>query len=153
MGATRNIWEDLLEDTSFGLFAIHSHLEDHTLAYALNQACAIRLSRTADDLRLGKDAAFPIFQWKDEAGFQDWTLVRNTGAVSGSGRRDGLFPDEPMQVRQYLIPEKKEVDYFLKLEGEDRDQRVLTQLLAIPKVITAYSLEPAQLKSKQNLIF
>jgi hypothetical protein len=55
--------------------------------------------------------------------------------------------------RPYLIPERKEVDYFLKMEGEEYGLKVLAVLLSVPKVITAYRLETSKLKSKYNLIY
>ncbi|EAR16738.1 MULTISPECIES: IPExxxVDY family protein [Robiginitalea] len=153
MGATLNIWEDLLQDTTFGLFAIHSQLEDYALAYALNQACSIKLRRLREDLELDRQVNFPLFQYKDEANQREWTLVRNSGISTGAGPAAGLFPDEPSHRRHYLIPEKKEVDYFLKLDGEDGEQKLVARLLSVEKIITAYRLEASELKSKQNLIF
>lgn len=153
MGATLNIWEDLLQDTTFGLFAIHSQLEDYALAYALNAACSINLRRLRQDLELDRQVHFPLFQYKDEANQREWTLVRNSGISKGAGPAAGLFPDEPSQRRHYLIPEKKEVDYFLKLDGEDGEQKLVARLLSVAKIITAYRLEASKLKSKQNLIF
>ena len=153
MGATLNIWEDLLQDTTFGLFAIHSQLEDYALAYALNAACSINLRRLRQDLELDRQVHFPLFQYKDEANQREWTLVRNSGISKGTGPAAGLFPDEPSQRRHYLIPEKKEVDYFLKLDGEDGEQKLVARLLSVAKIITAYRLEASKLKSKQNLIF
>ncbi len=153
MGALLNIWEDLMDDASFGLFAIHSQLEDFALAYALNQACAIRLRRMPHDLELDRNVFFPLYQWKDETHQREWTLVGNMGMSTGSGTAAGLFPDEPSRKRHYLIPEKKEVDYFLKLEGEDTEQKLVASLLSVSRIITAYRLEASELKSKQNLIF
>lgn len=148
-----NIWEDLLEDTSFALFAIHSQQDDYSLAYALNRTCKIRLRRTARDLELDKQIFFPLFHWKDEANQREWTLVGNRGMGTSKGEQQGLFPDEPAQRRHYLVPEKREVDYFLKLDVEDPDLELLSRLLSVEKIITAYRLEASELKSKHNLIF
>jgi len=52
-----------------------------------------------------------------------------------------------------LIPEKREVDFFLKLEGDEKNLKLLPGLLSIPKVTTAYRLETAKLKSRYNLIY
>ena len=153
MGVLPDIWEDLLEDTSFGLFAIHCNLEDHALAYTLNGACGIRLERTRRDLEFMGPVWYPVFGWKDDACQRNWTVVRNSGYGNPETISGGLFPGESGQRRHYLIPEKREVDYFLKLEGEDPELRVLERLRAAPGVITAYRLEVSELKSKQNLIF
>jgi len=153
MGAIHTIWEDLLDETSFGLFAIHCQLEDHTLAYTLNVACGLSLSRSRVDLELGNCACFPVFQWNDEAHFREWTLFRNTGWSLVAGPSGGLFPDQPAEVRHHLIPEKREVDYFLKVEGDEDPPGLLDKLLTIPRLVTAYRLDASGLKSKYNLIY
>lgn len=153
MGAIHHIWEELLDEASFDLFAIHCQSEDHSLAYALNAICGISLCRDREDLELGPSACFPIFHWKDEVAFQEWTLFRNAGWSLETGAETGLFSDQPAELRRYLIPEKKEVDYFLKVEGEDDPDGLLSKLLSIPRLVTAYRLDASGLKSKHNLIY
>jgi len=153
MGVLEDFWEDLLDETTFSLFAIHSNLEDYALAYALNKACDLRLERTERDLELEKQGFFVVFHWKDQANYREWTLFRNPGMEATAGPSEGLFSHEPTMNRPFLIPERKEVDYFLKMEGEEYGLKVLAVLLSVPKVITAYRLETSKLKSKYNLIY
>jgi hypothetical protein len=153
MAVLEDFWEDLLDETTFSLFAIHSNLEDHALAYALNRACDLRLARTEKDMELEKQGFFVAFHWKDEGNYREWTLFRNPGMEATVGPSEGLFSHESTMNRPYLIPERKEVDYFLKLEGEEHGLKILPVLLSIPKVITAYRLETSKLKSKYNLIY
>jgi nitrate reductase NapAB chaperone NapD len=63
--------------------------------------------------------------------------------------------NEPSYTTNYLIPEYKEVDYIIKIEGEltEADTNVLESVTNIPGMIAAYSLETNKLKSKKNLIF
>ena len=56
-------------------------------------------------------------------------------------------------MRLYLIPEKREVDYFLKVEGDEDPPGLLDKLLSIPRLVTAYRLDASGLKSKHNLIY
>jgi hypothetical protein len=153
MGAMEDLWEDLLDETIFSLFAIHSNLEDYALAYVLNDTCGLHLKRTPEDLELYTDGFFEVFEWKDETGYREWTLFKNSGSEYGKGSGSGLFKDEPEVTRRCLIPEKREVDFFLKLEGDENNLKVLPALLSIPKVITAYRLETVKLKSRNNLIY
>lgn len=153
MGVLEEFWEDLLDETTFSLFAIHSNLEDHALAYALNESCGLKLRRTEKDLHLDKQGLFVVFHWKDQGNYREWTLFRNPGIAATAGPYEGLFPNEPTLNRPYLIPERKEVDFILKLEGEEQGTRILPELLSVPKVITAYRLEASKLKSKYNLIY
>lgn len=153
MGVMEELWEDLLDETEFSLFAIHSNLEDYALAYALNKTFGLHLKRTPEDLELNTDGFFIVFNWNDKAAYREWTLFKNSGSEYGEGASAGLFKDEPEVKRRCLIPEKREVDYFLKLEGAENNLNVLPELLSIPKVITAYRLETAKLKSRNNLIY
>jgi len=50
MGVMEDLWEDLLDETEFSLFAIHTNLEDYALAYALNKTFGLHLKRTHEDL-------------------------------------------------------------------------------------------------------
>jgi arabinogalactan endo-1,4-beta-galactosidase len=55
-----------------------------------------------------------------------------------------------------LIPEQKQTDYFLKIqtEAEFIDLPELVQKIKeLPSVLAAFSINPEQLKSKENLIF
>jgi len=153
MGVMEELWEDLLDETVFSLFAIHSNLEDYALAYALNSAFGLHLRRTPKDLELNRDGFFVVFEWNDQKSYREWTLFRNSGTEHSSGSAVGLFKDEPEVKRRSLIPEKREVDFFLKLEGEENNLKLLSGLLSIPKVSTAYRLETAKLKSRYNLIY
>jgi hypothetical protein len=56
----------------------------------------------------------------------------------------------------YLIPEKKKVDYFLKLEGDfdyEYIAKTVDQINKINQVITSYTIDSNILKSKEFLIF
>jgi hypothetical protein len=153
MGVLDEFWDDLLDETAFSLYAIHTNLEDHALAYALNQSCGLRLQRARKDLELGRQGAFVVFHWKDEACYREWTLFRNPGMDTPASPSEGLFRDEPAVNRPYLVPERKEVDFFLKLEGEPQGLQLLSGLMSIPRVMTAYPLETSGLKSRHNLIY
>ena len=56
----------------------------------------------------------------------------------------------------YLIPEKKKVDYFIKITGLKDDVELSTTLLNINKInniMASYAIDPMDLKSRDNLIF
>jgi hypothetical protein len=55
-----------------------------------------------------------------------------------------------------LIPEKKKVDFFLKIEGGfdfDYIVKTIEIINRIPQIITSYEVEVESLKSKDFLIF
>ncbi|WP_435623877.1 IPExxxVDY family protein [Flagellimonas sp.] len=153
MSATRKIIEAYYDD-DFQLIAIHSGLEDFSLAYSLNQSCGLRLKRTKIDLSYSENLAFSIFDWEDEINQNYWVLYSNT-CEQEIGISEGLFTNDISQKTSFLVSEQKEVDYFLKIDTDDgmiRDH-VVKGINKISKVVTAYSMDPNALKSKNNLIF
>jgi hypothetical protein len=67
----------------------------------------------------------------------------------------GLFESNVSKRIGHLVKEKKEVDYFLKVDAADETiyAEKLRAIKQIGKVITAYPLDTQKLKSKRNLIF
>ena len=60
------------------------------------------------------------------------------------------------ETNTYLIPEKKTVDYFIKIVGEPTQETIyktVDKIKQINQVVTSYTVETNSLKSKQFLIF
>lgn len=154
MGTTYKISE-VFCDESFSLLAIHSSMEDHNLVYAINGQLKIRLKRSRNDLDISPEVSFPFFEWRDDLNHRYWTLTTNTGTKEEYVDDEGLFQNESSFTRFHLVPEHKEVDYFLKIEQDDTESAttLVRSILCIPGVITAYSIDITNLKSKRNLIF
>ena len=60
------------------------------------------------------------------------------------------------ETKTYLIPEKKKVDYFIKIVGEPTQETIyktVNQIKQITQIVTSYTVEIDSLKSKQFLIF
>ena len=156
MTAVHKITGDFYEDP-YDLVALHSSLEDYELVYSINLFLKSKFKRCQDDLELSPKISFPIFDWKDEINDRNWSLVTNSSlrAVAEDSQRVGLFQGEPSFTTHYLVPEHREVDYFLKVVQDDLnvEEDIVAPLLAIPKIITAYTVETNHLKSKNNLIF
>ncbi|WP_394748262.1 IPExxxVDY family protein [Spongiimicrobium salis] len=154
MTAIHRISDDFYED-SFALIAIHSSLEDYAIAYALNERLKSKLRRSRNDLDISENRSFPIFEWKDVVNDAYWTLIINNSIKKAHTDEVSLFKEELSYTRHHLVPEYKEVDYFLKIERDELDfgQDIVKLILTIPQVITAYMVESNKLKSKNNLIF
>ena len=106
------------------------------------------------------EASFSIYEWYDKENFATWNLVTNTSKkeVEQIASAGSLFSEQQGKrtVTKYLIPERKKVDYFVKISNESHlksSKILLSRINAIAEVITAYTLNPNQLKSKNNLIF
>ena len=111
---THKISADLY-DESFSLIAIHSNLEDYAITYAINSSCGLYLKRMKKDLRLDGKMSFSVFDWDDEMSEMYWTLISNKCEVEEEMPSLGLFDNNVSRRTDYLVKERKEVDYFLKV--------------------------------------
>ncbi len=154
MTAVHKIMGDFYEDP-FDLVAVHSSLEDYELAYFINKRLKSKFRRTENDFELSPQVSFPIFEWRDEPNEMHWTLVTNSSLSENNAPRTDLFKEEKAYTAHRLVPERKEVDYFLKVEQMhgNVEADVVKPLLSIPKIVTAYKIDVDSLKSKNNLIF
>ncbi|MCK0158581.1 IPExxxVDY family protein [Cellulophaga sp. F20128] len=154
MATTHKISEDFFED-SFLLIALHSNLEDYAIGYSFNLHLKSNFKRAKTDLDVNQHISFPFFEWDDIKNDIRWTLISNHSKLEELEKQDGLFSNESSYTTHYLIPEHKEVDYFLKIEQEDEKEleSILKQIVNMPNVVTAYSIDVENLKSKNNLIF
>ena len=154
MIAVHKINGDFCEDV-FALIAVHSSLEDYAMVYTINQYLKSNFKRFSKDLDVSEHASFPYFEWKDNVNDAYWTLITNNRTKETYTQGNNLFNNEPSYTKHYLIPEYKEVDYFLKIEQDDTGNvaGIVKLLFSIPKVQTAYEVDPEKIKSKNNLIF
>ncbi|MCH2489804.1 MAG: IPExxxVDY family protein [Flavobacteriales bacterium] len=153
--------DDLNED--FSLLAIHCSEESFKMAYLLNKYAGLRLKRRRVDLDFsanGLDVTFPCFEFEDLLQYTNYTLVGNkcksvTAHTHSSG---GLFGADASEstVITYLLPEYKNVDFFLKIDSDFASvplRKLSASINEIKQVISAYTLEASDIKSKNNLIF
>lgn len=154
MVAIHKISEDFY-DEPFTLIALHSSISDFSLAYALNSCLKIKLKRSKEDLEIAPYGSFPFFNWKDEINHRDYLLIGNKGLRQEALNIGNLFQDQPSMTAYRLIPEYRDVDYFLRVEQDEYDMEgeILKSVLAIPKIVTAYFVDTDTMKSRNNLIF
>jgi hypothetical protein len=159
--AVHKLLVDDFYDASFSLIAIHCGLEDYRLAYLLNKHLNINLVRMPQDLDYKYlDANYSIYEWEDKQHQTTWNLISNVckkeeASLQSSG---SLFNSEQIMLKAYnLLPEFKKVDFFIKITTDDEESINESQLLKtlqdIPQLITSYSIDADQIKSKDNLIF
>jgi len=141
----------------YALIGIHSTLEDFRMAYFLNKHLKIQLRRFKDDLDFPrKKCKFPLFKYDNKATFTSWSLIANKYSFLNhvSSSRNILFEEEIKT--SFLIPEKKTVDYFIKITGDINPgflQNTLDKINHTYKIITSYHIDPYSLRSKDYLIF
>ena len=151
--------DDFYDDT-YILIAVHCRLEDYRLAYLLNQKLHINLKRSDKDLDLNyTTSSYAIYEWKDDQAFITWNLVSNICKKEEESLYSTgvLFIENNSIIKTYnLIPEFKQVDYFIKISNEIQhinERVILSKLQAIPNIITSYSVDLSKIKSKEHLIF
>lgn len=160
MAVHKLILDDVFDDVTYTLVAMHCTLEDYRLAFLLNKHLKIKLARRSKDLDFNKGKSnYSIFEWEDEKQLTTWSLVSNTCKTESLQEISfgSLFENqEEITKITHLIPEYKRVNYFLKIENEfssSKEKYILDTILEIPQIATAYSIDTFQLKSKDNLIF
>lgn len=158
--ALHKLQVDDFYDASFTLLAIHCRLEDYRLAYLLNRQLEMSLKRMEQDLDYKYFAAtYSIYEWENVEQYTTWNLISNVckkeeDALQSTG---SLFNMQRTMLKtHYLIPELKKVDFFIKIDNDNQyfdEKTILNKIQDIPQVITAYSVDAEQMKSKDHLIF
>lgn len=133
---------DIEYDFDFVLLGISCHEKDYRISWALREKLGFDLCRGEDivisNRKPGEDGSFAVFESLNEDNDSGIYLVANRSESS------------------FLIPEQRAFDYFLLAKGgyDKQDQEfMLKKTREIPFVLTAFSIDPNSLKSKQNLIF
>jgi hypothetical protein len=96
-----------------------------------------------------------VFDWQDARTDSYWALLSNKQLSSAALESQDLFSETPLEKKQYLIPEHKGVDFFLKIEDEGylNIAQLVAQLKQMAVIVTAFEIDYNQIKSKNNLIF
>lgn len=150
--------DDFYDDT-YKLIAIHCGLEDYRLAYLLNRSLDLNLTRKDEDLDFEYlKSSYSIFEWNNTSQYVTWNLISNVcKKEEDSLYSTGLFQTNQSVLKTFnLVPEYKRVDFFIKISEEIQnvnEKVILNRLQNIPQIVTSYSVNPSELKSKDHLIF
>ncbi len=149
-------------DIDFSLIGITCSIEDYRLAYFLNKNLNTNFKREETDLEIEIKASkhsFSIYSYKNLHYFNDWYLIANkyikTEVVN---QPSNLFSatNYNVETTNYLIPEQKKIDYFIKISGgieADYYQNLITTIKSIQQVEAVFKINPDELKSIDFLIF
>ena len=149
-------FNDFYED-DFSLIGIHTTLEDYKLAYLLNKNLKINFIKSKENLnfeKTEKPSSFSIFNYYNKEYDSDWVLIANSSKRENQTESNELLLTT--ETKTYLIPEKKKVDFFIKVSGElgfDFITKIIEKVKNIEQVITSYPIDKNTLKSKDFLIF
>lgn len=148
--------DDFCEE-EYALIGIHTALEDYRLAYLLNKNLETRFYKSKKDLEFkknGQKTSFSIYNYASKKYDFEWFLIANSFKKENQTEFNELLLTT--ETKTYLIPEKKKIDFFIKITGEANDNYVvkkINKIKSIEQVITAYSIDKNTLKSKDYLIF
>lgn len=129
-------------DFDFVLIGISSHEKDYRISWAINNKLGLDLIKTdpleIQDKKQEEASGFSLFVCDRPDEFMEYLVIANRS-------EKGL-----------LIPEQKQMDYFFVIKGEIENEKIAVMIDKIKEinfVLTAIRIDPALLKSKQNLIF
>ncbi|UKJ07454.1 IPExxxVDY family protein [Solitalea lacus] len=128
-------------DYDFTLIGISAPTRDYRFCWFLNKELSFNLIKTDDIILLNKaneEIYFSRYHQFFEESEQDYFLIGNKG-ISG-----------------YLIPERKEIDFFLlihNLNYQSERDALLQQINKMSITQTAFFIDANKLKSKENFLF
>ncbi len=162
--ATLKLYIDEFEELDFLLLAIHTSLEDYRLAYFLNQKLQLNLRKNNDEIKIKnkeENTFFSRFTFEDVKNDFFWNLIENENEIilkNNNNTNQGLFSQikNSFTTKDYLLPEYKKVNYFLKIDAPKESiipSEIATKIKSINKINTVYFIDLENIKSKNNLIF
>ena len=131
----------LEEQFSGVLFGLVTQVKEYQLSWHLNRSLGLNLKRGEDieivHKKKKKTSIFSLYSHEDD--LDKWMVYVISNKHTGD----------------FLVPEVKQVDYFLMIRGEvsgQREQEMLDKLKSIQLIQLVVPLEYNKLKSKENLI-
>ena len=163
MAAILKLDMDELDEVFYHLIAIHTNLEDYQLAFHINKKLPTQLKKKPEDLYVtykNQETCYARFHFEDSKELISWDLLENKNSKSESInlKNSDLFSQSEIAVSttNYLLPEFKKVNYFLKITNERRENRItefISKIISIDKLNLVYCVNSETIKNKNNLIF
>ncbi|MGB1043139.1 MAG: IPExxxVDY family protein [Tenacibaculum sp.] len=148
---------DEFSNNDYALIGIHTVLSEYKLAYLLNKILKIKFSKSTYNLDFthqNSQSSYSVYEYVDMVLDYEWFLIANVYKSSQKTITTSLFNES--DTITYLVPEKKRVDFFIKIQGDfdlEYIVKVIEKINQIPQIITSYEIEVEHLKSKDFLIF
>jgi len=145
------------DDEEYTLLGIHTALEDYKLAYLLNRELQLNLTKFTEGLTVENSdttTSFSFYEYSNDSHECEWFLIANSAWKENSSEPNELLITA--ETKSYLIPEKKKVDYFLKITGHLKEtaiQKTVQEVNQLEQIITTYTINKNTLKSKDFLTF
>lgn len=144
---------------NYSLIAIRSELEDYRFAYFLNKSPFFIFQRIKKDISCIKNKRkiyFSTFKHINSELRRTSFLIGNKSIYKSESSEPGnLFSNNLIMNSSFLLPELKEFDYFLKLNGlwkYSEKENLKQYLKQLPYIESATDIELDKIKSIDNLI-
>ena len=128
----------------FTLFGIVSLVSEHKLAWEINNTLKISLAKSEDiQLEFINNKNLIISNYIYEKEDSNLRLLKNKSFKTG-------------QTQLYLLPELKQFDYLLAMNGFEQTfskEKIINSLNKISVIQYIVNIEIEKLKSKENLVF
>ncbi len=142
LGKTKKHVLTFEQEYDFQMIGLCSHHNDYRLAWGMNEALAISLTKCPEDFvvvnKRGQGVSkHSLYEFRDQENLVEYYLIKNKS------------------LGKYLIPEKQAVDYFLFLvDNHVFDPSVLLlKLRNIPSILGGFLFNPKEFESTEMLVF
>ena len=152
-------------DYDFVLIGISSYEKDYRICWALNRVLGLGLTKK-DSLEIKSKkqdtpSFFSLFNYENEEEFIEYSVIANLSEHKQFVSKEHSLFDKVAQESEetengILIPEHKQMNYFIVIRGEmdnDKIEETVKKIKEIDIVLTAMRIDAKELKSKKNLIF
>lgn len=153
-----NLLHDDFYSKEYTLFALKSILQDYRLAYFFNKKTDLNLNRMTKDVKYilkNNTLYFSAFVDKSFDDKKKCYLISNKTIYSKDLKYGSLFKNIPISNNMFLIPELKEFDYMLKLDGIWTKKEIgalMTSMSKISEILANICVDSKKIKSINNLI-
>lgn len=132
-------------DFDFLLYGIVSTIPEYKIAWQINQKMNIRLEKREDiKLEFTDHKLLSISNFRFETENTTFELLKNKSNLSIRSKND------------FVLPELRQIDFFLKINGsqvENDSEELLEALRKVHGVLNLIKIKVPKLKSKDNLIY
>ena len=153
-----NLLHDDFYSKEYTLFALKSNLQDYRLAYFFNKKTDLTLNRMTKDVKYilkNNTLYFSAFVDKSFDDKKKSYLISKKTIYSKDLKYGSLFKNIPISNNMFLIPELKEFDYMLKLDGIWTKKEIgalVTSMSKISEIFANICVDSKKIKSINNLI-
>tara|TARA_B100001093_G_C26850271_1_gene1024824 strand:+ start:2159 stop:2647 length:489 start_codon:yes stop_codon:yes gene_type:complete len=157
----KNLRIDFEYDFNFYLIGICCALKDYQICYKINKELNTLLFRSTKDIEMTfketiENTFFSLYEYWNPQYENQWYLLGNKTMINclTKKNKNEIIFNEFKKIK-YLIPEHYKVDFYIQIHGiltNKFKKDILNNIQNISQIVSAYEINCAQLKSKENLI-